>query len=349
MKNVTINLALQGGGAHGAFTWGVLDRLLDEDWIEIEGITATSAGAVNAAAFKAGYTQDGRMGARARLDEFWETIGGISSLTPEPVRQWLSAITPPLPIIAGLTDYNPAIKAAEMFSATFSPYEANPLNYHPLRATVDEFFDFEAICAPGGPKLFISATNVRSGKVKIFKGDEINTDVILASSCLPQIYQAVEIKDPETGVLEAYWDGGFMGNPALFPLFYETETSDILLVHINPLRREAIPKTAKEIENRVNEISFNSSLLRELRSIEFVHRLIREGQVKKGSMKDINIHSVADDETMVQLGASTKGTPTAGLLSQLKMAGQIAMDGFLDSHANALGKEASCDLKAMFS
>jgi len=122
-----------------------------------------------------------------------------------------------------------------------------------------------------------------------------------------------------------------MGNPALFPLFYETETSDILLVHINPLRREAIPKTAKEIENRVNEISFNSSLLRELRSIEFVHRLIREGQVKKGSMKDINIHSVADDETMVQLGASTKGTPTAGLLSQLKMAGQIAMDGFLDS------------------
>ncbi len=348
MKPVTINLALQGGGAHGAFTWGVLDRLLDEDWIEIEGITATSAGAINAAAFKAGYTKDKRAGARAELDAFWETIGGMSSMTPEPVREWLNAITPPLPIIAGLTDYNPAVKAAEMFSATFSPYESNPLNFHPMRGTVDAFFDFEAVCASGGPKLFISATNVRSGKVKIFKGDEISTDVILASTCLPQIYQAVEILDPETGVLEAYWDGGFMGNPALFPLFYGTASSDILLVHINPMRREKIPKTAKEIENRVNEISFNSSLLRELRSIEFVHRLIREGQVEKGSMKDINIHSVADDETMVQLGASTKGLPTAGLLTQLKLAGQVAMDQFLDKNANALGKTGTCDLKAMF-
>jgi len=274
---------------------------------------------------------------------------GVSSLTPEPIKQWLTAIAPPLPMIAGLTDFNPAVKAAEMFSQTFSPYEVNPLNFHPLRATVDQFFDFDQVCADEGPKLFISATNVRSGKVKIFQGNEISTDAILASSCLPQIYQAVEIVDPETGIKEAYWDGGFMGNPALFPLFYETKTSDILVVHINPIRREDVPKTAKEIENRVNEISFNSSLLREMRSIEFVNRLIREGRVKKGDMKDIHIHSVADDETMVQLGATTKTVPNAGLLSQLKDAGRVAMEDFLITHGSKLGREGTCDLKAMFS
>jgi len=226
VKTVTINLALQGGGAHGAFTWGVLDRLLEEEWIEFEGITATSAGAVNAAAFKAGYVTGGRQGAKDQLDAFWESIGGVSSLTPEPIKQWLTAIAPPLPMIAGLTDFNPAVKAAEMFSQTFSPYEVNPLNFHPLRATVDQFFDFDQVCADEGPKLFISATNVRSGKVKIFQGNEISTDAILASSCLPQIYQAVEIVDPETGIMEAYWDGGFMGNPALFPLFYDCKSPD---------------------------------------------------------------------------------------------------------------------------
>jgi len=245
MKTVSINLALQGGGAHGAFTWGVLDRLLDETWIDIEGITATSAGAVNAAAFKAGYVENGREGARERLDAFWENMGGVSGATPEPMRQWLDLITPPLPVIAGMMDYNPAIKAAEMVTQTFSPYETNPLNFHPLRTIVDDFFDFDKVQAEQGPKLFISTTNVRSGKVKIFESSEVTTDVILASSCLPQVFQAVEIEDPETGVQEAYWDGGFMGNPALFPLFYGTKSSDILLVHINPMRREEIPKSVK--------------------------------------------------------------------------------------------------------
>ncbi len=349
MKPVKVNLALQGGGAHGAFTWGVLDRLLEEDWIEIEGITATSAGAVNAAALKAGYLENGRDGAKASLDAFWGSLGGLSDQTPAPLRDWLLAFAPPLGVIAGLTDNNPALKAAEMVSQTFSPYELNPLNIHPLRSRVEEFFDFERVCANEGPKLFISATNVRSGKVKIFKGQEISTDVILASACLPQIYQAVEIDDPDTGRTEAYWDGGYMGNPALFPLFYETQTSDILLVHINPLYRAAIPRTAKEIENRVNEISFNSSLLRELRSIEFVHRLIREGKVTNEDMKDIHIHSIADDETMVQLGVATKTAPTPTLLLQLKEAGQLAMERFFTNNSEHIGVKGSCDLRAMFS
>ncbi len=349
MKPVTINLALQGGGAHGAFTWGVLDRLLEEDWLEIEGITATSAGAVNAAALKAGLVAGGNQGARAELDAFWDKMAGVPNPIPDPIKEWLSAYSPPLSLIAAMTDNNPALKAATLMSQSFSPYEINPLNVHPLRSIIDEFLDFDRVCAVDGPKLFISATNVRSGKIKIFKDQEISTDVILASACLPQLYQAIEIPDPETGELEAYWDGGFMGNPALFPLFYETKTSDILLVHINPMRREEIPRSVKEIENRINEISFNSSLLRELRSIEFVHKLIREGKVNKGDMKDIHIHSIADDETMVQLGVSTKQAPSAPLLMQLKEAGQVAMELFLTENVDHLGVRGTCDLRAMFS
>ena len=348
MKPRKVNLALQGGGAHGAFTWGVLDRLLEEDWIEVEAITATSAGAVNAAALKAGFVKGGRTGAREELDAFWEKMSGVPNQIADPVKEWLAAYSPPLGLIAALTDNNPAVKAASMVAQSFSPYELNPLNLHPLRSIIDEFFDFDQVCAAEGPKLFISATNVRSGKIKIFKDDRISTDVILASACLPQLYQAIEIPDPDTGEVEAYWDGGFMGNPALFPLFYETKTSDILLVHINPLRREDIPRSAKEIENRVNEISFNSSLLRELRSIEFVQRLIREGKVRKGDMKDINIHSIADDDTMVQLGVATKQAPSAPLLLQLKDAGRDTMELFLSDHADQIGVKGTCDLRAMF-
>ncbi len=349
MKPIAINLALQGGGAHGAFTWGVLDRLLEETWIELEGITATSAGAVNATALKAGYVKGGHEGARSELDMLWQGLGGVPAETPAPVLDWLKAISLPLHMIAGLTEANPALKAAEAVTRSFSPYETNPLNIHPLRSAIDSFFDYDYVCADSGPKLFISATNVRTGKIRIFQGEQITTDAILASACLPQLYQAIEIEDEATGRMEAYWDGGFMGNPALFPLFYETTSSDIMLVHINPLYREDVPRTAVEIENRVNEISFNSSLLRELRSIEFVHRLIREGKVTKGDMKDIRIHSVADDATMNQLTAGTKTTPNAGMFLQLKDAGRLAMEGFLATHAGDLGKKGTCDLRKMFS
>lgn len=348
MKPVTINLALQGGGAHGAFTWGVLDRLLQEDWITIDGITATSAGAMNAAALKAGWVENGNQGARDKLDAFWDQLAGINTLTPAPVKEWLTSFSPPLPVLASLAEYNPAMVGADMLARTFSPYETNPLNIHPLRAMVDDFFNFDKVCAIAGPSLFVSATNVRTGKIKIFSGTEISTDAILASACLPTLYQAVEIYDPTTKKTEAYWDGGFMGNPALFPLFYETDTCDVLLVHINPIHREEIPRTAREIENRVNEISFNSSLLRELRNIYFVTRLIEAGKIKRGQMMEVLIHSVADDATMIQLGVATKNTPTPALLSQLKHAGQTAMDGFLNQNADNLGKKSSVDLKSMF-
>jgi NTE family protein len=214
---------------------------------------------------------------------------------------------------------------------------------------VEELLDFGCVQSPGGPQLFVSATHVKSGKPRVFQGDEITTDAILASACLPTLYQAVEIADPRTGKLEAYWDGGYMGNPALYPLFYRTETPDIVIVHINPLEREDVPRTATEILNRINEISFNASLLRELRNIDFVNRLIESGTIARGAMKQNFIHSVRDDKLMSQLGIATKMTPSRTLLLQLKDAGRAAMHAFLAEHRDDLNRRSSVDVRALFS
>ncbi|MSU89946.1 patatin-like phospholipase family protein [Rhodobacteraceae bacterium 2CG4] len=343
-----INLALQGGGAHGAFTWGVLDRLLEEPDIEIEGITATSAGAMNAAALKYGWMIDGRDGARAKLDAFWEEISAHTVLPNDMVQTWLTGFMPAPGRFSSLLENSAGYLAVDMATRLFSPYEINPLGIHPLRAVVEKMLDFDKVCALGGPKLFVSATNVRTGKIKIFAGDEIGVDSLLASACLPTLYQAVEIEDPATGRLEAYWDGGYTGNPALFPLFYQTESRDILIVHINPTHREQVPRSAMQIMNRINEISFNSSLLRELRAIDFVRRLIEDGAVQPGTMKDVLIHSIMDDELMASLGVATKLTPNRGFLLSLKQAGRDRMAAFLEAHRDDLGQRGTVDLRAMF-
>lgn len=349
MTRKTVSLALQGGGAHGAFTWGVLDRLLEEEAVEIEGVTATSAGAMNAAALKSGYVAGGRDGARRSLDRFWLRVAGLDGFLPEGALDWLRAVAPSPAVTARALEASPAALAVEMVTRVLSPYQFNPTNYHPMRGVVTEMLDFDHVCSDCWPRLFICATNVRSGKIKVFSDDEITPDAILASACLPTLYQAIEIVDPATGRLEAYWDGGYAGNPALFPLFYRTGADDVIIVHINPLRREETPRTATEILNRINEISFNSSLLRELRAIEFVHRLIEAGKIQPGTMKDVRIHSVQDDALMRQLGVATKLTPNRGLLLQLKEAGRVAMDAFLVAHWNDLGERSSVDLRAVFS
>ncbi|MBP7000890.1 patatin-like phospholipase family protein [Amaricoccus sp.] len=344
-----VNLALQGGGAHGAFTWGALDRLLEEEQVEIEGITATSAGAMNAAALKSGYVAGGRDGARACLDKFWLKVAGLDGFLPEGVLDWLRAVAPSPAVTARILELSPAALAADAVTRVLSPYQFNPTNYHPMRSIVTGMMNYDAIARDAWPKLFICATNVRSGKIKVFSGPEIGPDAILASACLPTLYQAIQIPDPATGVVEAYWDGGYMGNPALFPLFYNTGTNDVVIVHINPIRRDELPDTATEILNRINEISFNASLLQELRVIEFVHRLIEAGKVDPTAMKDVRIHSVSDDALMRQLGVATKLTPNRGLLLQLKEAGRAAMDNFLREHWAAIGVESSVNLRAVFS
>ena len=234
-----------------------------------------------------------------------------------------------------------------MASRVVSPYAYGPFYLNPLKSVVDEF-DFEGVCADIGPKFFVSATNVRSGKIRVFDGDDITTDAILASACLPTVFQAIELDDPKTGTREAFWDGGYTGNPALFPLFEASLPADLIVVNINPLFRPDVPKTAADIQNRVNEISFNSSLLRELRAINFVKRLIADQQIAPGRMRDVLVHMISDDVLMRDLSTATKLVPSAVMLGRLKDAGRDAADHFLNEHRVDLNTRSTVDLEEMF-
>lgn len=339
-----INLALQGGGAHGAFTWGVLNRLLQDDDIEIAAISGTSAGALNAAALKSGWVANGRAGALANLDWLWNQIGAVTDPQFTP---WIGAASPTAELWAKALKYSPAYTAFDMTTRMFSPYVYGPAMQNPLAKIVKKFH-YDAVCSSDGPALHICATNVRSGKIRVFTGDEIMPEVIMASACLPSLFQAVEFEDPQTGTVEAFWDGGYTGNPALFPLFANDLPDDILIVNINPLYREELPMDSQSIENRVNEISFNSSLLRELRAIEFVKRLLADGSIKRGTMKDVLVHMIADDALMNALNVATKTIPTPVILARLKEAGEAAADAFLAQHKKDIGKRSSVNLTEMF-
>jgi NTE family protein len=339
-----INLALQGGGAHGAFTWGVLCRLLHEDDIEITAISGTSAGALNAAALKSGWVANGRAGALENLDWFWKQIGHVTDPNFAP---WISAAAPTAELWAKALKYSPAYTAFDMTTRMLSPYVYGPSMQNPL-ANIVKKFHYDAVCASDGPDLHICATNVRSGKIRVFAGDEIKPEVIMASACLPSLFQAVEFEDPQTGKVEAFWDGGYTGNPALYPLFAKDLPDDILIVNINPLYREELPMDTQSIENRVNEISFNSSLLRELRAIDFVKRLLSDGKITPGSMKNVLVHMIADDDLMNNLNVATKTIPTAVILARLKEAGEAAADTFLKNHKKDIGERSSVNLTEMF-
>ncbi|MEL6168525.1 MAG: patatin-like phospholipase family protein [Pseudomonadota bacterium] len=339
-----INLALQGGGAHGAFTWGVLDRLLEEDDIEVAAISGTSAGALNGAAFKAGMLADGRAGAKANLDWLWGQVGAINDMR---IAGWMQPLMPPPAFVSHAIEYSLPYAISDAMTRVLSPYAYGPFYRNPLQRIVD-VFAYDKICARVDPALFVSTTNVRTGKIRVFEHEEISTDVILASACLPTIFQAVEIDDPKTGNKEAFWDGGYTGNPALFPLFPDDFPNDILVVNINPLERDELPVSPQEILNRINEISFNSSLLRELRAIRFVHRLIAEGRIPEGAMADIRVHMVSDDDLMTQLSVATKTVPSPYVLAELKKAGRRACADFLEASKRHIGKTSSIDLEEMF-
>lgn len=337
-----VNLALQGGGAHGAFTWGVLERLLREPSIEIAAMSGTSAGALNGAAVKAGLSQGSRDLARENLEWLWQKMGAI---TDNQFGFWLGAASPSA--ISHMIESSLPFAMSDTFSRVVSPYAYGPFYSNPLQSVVEKLH-FDQICGPKGPAFHICATNVRSGKIRVFTGDEISVDAILASACLPTVFQAIEITDPETGMSEAYWDGGYTGNPALFPLFAPDLPSDILIVNINPLRREDLPTTARAIQNRVNEISFNSSLFRELRAVSFVQRLLETGTVASDAMKKIHVHMIADDALMRQLSVATKSVPVPQVLHHLRDAGDRACDNFINQHGDKIGLESSADLVEMF-
>ncbi len=340
-----INLALQGGGAHGAFTWGVLDRLLEDPEIEFAGISGCSAGALNAAALKAGLLAGGREAAKANLDWLWAQVGAVHDFR---LNGWIAPFVPFAAAVGDALDAVVPFSPQGVAAQVVSPYSYGPFWANPLERVVRRLH-YDRVCASEGPELFISATNVRSGKVKVFEGEEITTDAILASACLPTVFRAVEIEDKTTGRVEAYWDGGFSGNPALFPLYKPSLPDDIVIVSINPLWREELPTTALDIQNRINEVSFNASLLAQLRAVRFVVELIDQGKVPRGAMKDVKVHLISDDAIMNDLSPATKLTPTPYLLFRLKEAGRAAASKFLREHKAKIGRESSVNLRELIS
>jgi NTE family protein len=337
VKIKSINLALQGGGAHGAFIWGVLDRLLEDERIAIDGISATSAGAMNATVFASGIATAGREGAKKALSEFWRRISHATLTSP---------LRPTL--LEHLLGNHSIAKSAgfvffEMMTRLFSPYEFYPLNRNPLRQVLLDSIDFAALRTTTCPiKLYLAATNVRTGKIKIFDNSDIAVDAVLASACLPFLFQAVEIDG------EAYWDGGYAGNPPIFPLIYNCSSCDVLIVQLSPMRREELPHSSMEILNRVNEISFNSSLLREMRAIRFVTRLIDDGIVVDGLLRRMRIHAIAADDVIAKLSIASKLDADWEFLTSLRDIGRQRAEQWLDAHFDRLGVESTVDLQAVY-
>lgn len=337
-----VNVALQGGGAHGAFTWGVLDQILEDGRLEIDGLSGTSAGAMNAAVYAYGMMQGGPEQARASLHDFWRDISQVGELF-NPVKRL------PWETLFGTNNLENSLSylAFDTLTRMLSPYQFNPFNVNPLRDILARHVDFEVMSECKSTKLFIAATNVRTNKIRIFHNDELTVDCVMASACLPMLFQAVEVDG------EPYWDGGYMGNPALFPLLYNTGTGDILIVHINPVVRNEVPKQASDILNRINEVSFNSSLIREIRAIAFVIKMIEEDWLKPGARdylthEDIHLHSLRADEAVCGLSVASKFNPDWDFLTSLRDRGRKYAREWLDAHADDVGKRSSVDYRAEF-
>jgi len=328
-----INMALQGGGAHGAFGWGVMDKFLEDGRVEVEGLSGTSAGSMNAVVYAYGKLK-GNDGAREAMHNFWKAISDAGQKFAIPKMPWDMGIKE-----------NPIQDMMKSMLSAYSPYQLNPMNFNPLRDVLEEQVDFAELERSQGTKLFICATNVRTGKVKIFHTPEVTADVVLASACLPEVFQAVEIDG------EHYWDGGYMGNPVLYPLFYYTESRDVVILHINPIERPGPPTTAADIANRLNEITFNSSLIKELRSVYFVQKLLDDGWIKdefRSKLKYVLIHSVRADNAMSDLSASSKMSSDWKFLTMLRDRGRALATEWLEHNFEHLGKRSTVDLKKEF-
>jgi NTE family protein len=333
-----VNLALQGGGAHGAFTCGVLEHLLSDDRIVVEGVSGSSSGAVNAVMFADGLARGGRAEAQKRLADFWRAVSSTGSLPPlqRAVAERFLAFTP--------MEGSPLQAWLDTLAHYFSPYDFNPLNLNPLKDLIERFVDFDAVRAYPDLQLFISATNVQTGRVRIFPRDKITAEAVMASACLPELFRAVEID----GV--PYWDGGYLGNPVIFPFFGTTTTEDVLVVQINPLVRKKTPTSSSEIVNRLNEITFNAPLLAEYRAMEFVARLIDQGRLPRGTgpgeYRRVNVHRIVLDQFGTELDASTKLTTYYDFFEVLRLSGKRAARRFLDDHFDDIGVKSTVDLRA---
>jgi NTE family protein len=330
---VLVDLALQGGGSHGAFTWGVLDRLIEEPWLGIEAISGTSAGAMNAALVADGWAQGGAEGARMALDAYWRRVSSAAAFSPlqrSPLDRLMGRWT---------LDMSPTYVLTDLMARMLSPYDLNPLGLNPLRNILAESIDFGRL-ARAPVRLFITATNVRTGRGRIFRNTEITADVLLASACLPTMFQAIEIDG------EHYWDGGYAGNPTLTPLVRESVAHDIILVQINPRERPGPPRTANEILNRLNEISFNSPLMKELRMIALLRQVADPGHGEGARWAGMRTHRIMS-EKLTDFGASSKLNAEWEFVSLLKEEGRKSADAFLAVHGEDIGKRSTADLDVL--
>ncbi len=330
---VLVDLALQGGGSHGAFTWGVLDRLIEEPWLRIEAISGTSADAMNAAVAAGGWTEGGAEGARAALETYWRRVSRAAAFSPlqrSPLDRLMGRWT---------LDTSPAYVAMDLMARVLSPYDLNPLGLNPLRTILVESIDFDRLA--GAPiKLFITATNVRTGRGRIFRNAQITPDVLLASACLPTMFQAIEIEG------EPYWDGGYAGNPTLTPLVRESDAHDTILVQINPRERPDPPRTANEILNRLNEISFNSPLMKELRMMALLRQVADPGHGEGARWAGMRTHRIMSD-ALAHFGASSKLNAEWEFVSLLKEEGRKSAGTFLTAHGEDIGKHSTTDIDAL--
>ncbi len=332
----TVNLAIQGGGTHGAYAWGVLDRILEDRSIRLDGISATSAGAMNAAMVAYGLMLDGREGARTMLRRFWGHLAELGRFSPvQPT--WLDRVTNRW----GMT-HSPLYQLVEAALRLFSPYDLNPLDFNPLRGVLHSLIDFEHLRRCTQVKLFISATHVRTGKLRIFHTHEITEDVLLASACLPHLFQAVEIRG------EHYWDGGYVANPAIYPLMRACDSTEVVIVQVNPLSSD-LPRSAVDILDRINEISFNTSVMREMHAIAYLTSLMERGLVSdKAELRPIHVHMIHDEVALAGLDASSKFNTEPPFLEHLFQAGRTSADRWLASHYDDLGKRSTIDIKELY-
>lgn len=327
-KHKNITLALQGGGAHGAFTWGVLDRLLEEKDLHITGMSGTSAGAMNAAVLTDGFEKGGADLAKQKLHDFWKAMSDFGSFSPyqsdlfnqtwsgwSPMSMWLDAV-----------------------SQIASPYQLNPLNINPLKKVLEESIDYDCLRHCDSIKLYISATNVRTNRLRVFTSRELSAQVLLASACLPQLHQAVEING------DAYWDGGFMGNPTLEPLLHNCHSSDVIIVQLNPTERDSIPQTANDINERQREITLNSSLMREIRSIAYITRAVEQGDMSAPRLAKIYLHQISAQDVTRDLNAASKFDTSWPFLTRLKDQGRDHAEAWLKQNKRHLSKKTTLPL-----
>jgi NTE family protein len=334
----TVNLALQGGGSHGAFTWGALDALLDDGRLDLEGLSGTSAGAVNAVALASGWARarsqgrDPREGAREKLAGIWYRVGALGSLgtLQQQFTRMLWGGLPP--------ELSPGHLLGQAWRGMVSPYQTNPLDINPLRTMLEEEIDFAAIAAQRDLKVFVSATHVTTGKAVVFTGRQLDARAVLASACLPMLFKAVEIDG------EAYWDGGYSVNPALSPLIKDCAASDLLLVQINPLARQSLPRTSAEIRDRMSELTFNASLLTQMRAIDFVNRLLADGAVSHARCKSVRVHRIEGGEALDAFPTSSRTSADGAMINRLFEAGRAAATQWLAQHYGAVGHRATVDI-----